>query len=304
MTNRQLDTTLAELSRQRRAFARLDVFAAGGTDKEILLRLRARAIVQLAEGVYADPAHPATWLQRVEAARLEAGPDALACRWTAAALHGFVDFWKGEPHILVPFGSTNHGRLAAIHQSRLLTPADRTLIHGIPTTSVDRTIIDLAGELSPVRLQRLIEGEVISGKLDVSRLGEHFLSLARRGLKGTRKLRAVLQECASDSFQPLQSELEALLLRRLQENGLPAPVRQFHLPWRPPENGWVDFAYPPFLVLLEADGRNWHTRLEQMASDRQRDREVQLHGMRLFRYTWHELLHDPCLVAELRPVLR
>jgi|SRR5947209_2760999 len=110
-------------------------------------------------------------------------------------------------------------------------------------------------------------------------------------------------ECTRVRMRTLLHSKPSQVQRLPAENGLPVPTRQFHLPWRQPENGWVDFAYLVPRVILEADGRNWHTRLEQMANDRRRDREVQLHGYDLYRYTWDELQNEPGLVAELLPIV-
>jgi hypothetical protein len=304
MTNSELDSVIAGIARLRHGvFSRCDVLSAGGTDQEIRARLRSGRWTQLAEGVYGLASHPRTWQQRVEVARSDAGPGAFACRSTAAVLHKFNDFRPGKPHVLVASGRTNHSGIALVHQSRTLQRIDTTVAQGIPCTTPERTVIDLAAKLSYAHLDRVVESELMSKTVKGSRLGERFLALAGPGRPGLATLRSVLDVRLAHGYEPLASELEALLLRRLIENGLPIPTRQFHLPWRQPENGWVDFAYLIPRVILEADGRNWHTRLEQMANDRRRDREVQLHGYDLYRYTWDELQDEPGLVAELLPLV-
>src|SRR2546421_5772859 len=135
MTDRKLDSELAALSRQRMAFTRQQVLALGGTDDQLVRRVRSGQLLEPARGIYTDPAHPCTWLQRVEVARLDASLDALACQPTAAVLNRFDDFRQGRPHILVPFGTTNHSRLAVIHQTRHLGAIDRCYPQGIPSTT-------------------------------------------------------------------------------------------------------------------------------------------------------------------------
>ena len=76
------------------------------------------------------------------------------------------------------------------------------------------------------------------------------------------------------------------------------------MPWRPLENGWVDFAFPWARLFIEVDGRNSHSRLDQMAEDRRRDRETALNKWVVLRYTWYELNRCPeMVVAEIRQAL-
>src|SRR2546423_7327413 len=203
-------------------------------DVQLVWRVRSGQLPEPARGVYTAPARPCTWLQRVEVARLDASLDALACQPTAAVLNRFDDFRQGRPHILVPFGTTNHSRLAVIHQTRHLGAIDRCYPQGIPSTTPERTVIDLAMMLSFERLDRLVESELIHGRIDGERLAERFLSLTRRGLRGSKKLRAILAKRLADGEEVPASVLEALLLRRLRENGLPEPVRSSTFPGGPP----------------------------------------------------------------------
>ena len=46
--------------------------------------------------------------------------------------------------------------------------------------------------------------------------------------------------------------------------GVPLPGRQMLLPGRGPVRGLVDAAYPDARIVIEADGRTYHTRLADM----------------------------------------
>jgi very-short-patch-repair endonuclease len=45
-------------------------------------------------------------------------------------------------------------------------------------------------------------------------------------------------------------------------------------------------------VIVEADGRTWHTRLEDFERDRQRDAEAAAAGFQTLRFTYHQVLHE------------
>jgi very-short-patch-repair endonuclease len=71
------------------------------------------------------------------------------------------------------------------------------------------------------------------------------------------------------------------------------------LPWRSPVNGRVDFAYPEIRLIIELDGRAWHSTLEAFESDRMRDNHAQLAGWRVLRITYRMLKDNPQMVRDL-----
>jgi very-short-patch-repair endonuclease len=121
---------------------------------------------------------------------------------------------------------------------------------------------------------------------------EVFDHVARPGKRGVRNLRVVLAARAP-GYVPPESALESLLLKVLRRGGLPRPVLQYPFPGRPPGEARVDAAYPSSHVLIEADGRRWHTRVDDFVRDRGRDNEVVALGWRVLRFTWEDLRHRP-----------
>ncbi|PLS75190.1 MAG: hypothetical protein CYG61_08490 [Actinobacteria bacterium] len=47
---------------------------------------------------------------------------------------------------------------------------------------------------------------------------------------------------------------------------------------------------------MEGDGRRWHARMDQMATDRRRDRDALNHGWRPYRFVWEEITREPQMV--------
>ena len=89
------------------------------------------------------------------------------------------------------------------------------------------------------------------------------------------------------------SELELIVLRLFQQWGFPEPAMQAALPWRTAGGGRVDFAYPELRLIIEVDGRRWHTSMEAFEQDRLRDNHAQLAGWRVIRITYRMLVEQP-----------
>ena len=81
-----------------------------------------------------------------------------------------------------------------------------------------------------------------------------------------------------------------MALRLLPGMGLSrAGVAAAHCRGDRPVNGRVDFAYPQIRLIIELDGRAWHSTLEAFESDRMRDNHAQLAGWRVLRITYRML---------------
>jgi len=284
-------------SRQFGLFSRAQVLTAGGTASLIDRRLRSTRWSKVAEGVYGLPGWPGSWRRRLMAACLEAGPAAVASHQSAAALHRLPTF--PESPIVVMLAHGDHQRLGRhLRQSTDLRPAHRAVVDGIPVTSIARTLVDLAAcrEVTFPRLAMVVEDAHVNRRCALPALHLLYDELRRPGKRGMRKLGAVLAS-RGPGYVPPESVLERRLLKVLREGGLPAPRRQYPLPWRASAEGRVDLAYPDHRVLLEADGRRWHARMDQMEADRRRDNEALNHGWRPYRFMWADITKHPERVA-------
>ena len=134
----------------------------------------------------------------------------------------------------------------------------------------------------------LIEQSVIERHCTLDGLVETSERLARRGRPGSAVFRTVLNDIGP-GLALSESALEVRAMNLLREAGLPTPVQQYPIPWREARNGRVDLAYPSARVLIELDGRRWHSRSDTIDMDHKRDRAAQLAGWRVFRFTWNQL---------------
>ena len=292
MSSIAFDQSIARLARRQHGVVnRRQCTIAGGTRKMVEHRVATGAWLRLGPGVYAMASAPPTWLRALAAAQLSA-PSAAVAGKAAAALHGFEGFRPGHPAITVPRGSNVRNRLATVHQ---LSAPRLTVVEGLRVLSPIDTLFHIAG-LAPADRTRLAFDQLLASRqLEVEAVARRFLELEPGRRAGIALMRGLLVERLEDGYTPPASVLEALLYAVLDRPGMPPSIRQHPLPGA--ESGaWVDAVIPSSRLVIEADGRTWHTRVRDFARDRHRDRMAAAHGYRTLRFTWVEL-RDPDQVA-------
>jgi len=176
--------------------------------------------------------------------------------------------------------------------------------HGIPTTTPERTVLDLGAVLGRGRLERVLDGALAAGLVSIPELAAAFDAHLRPGRRGLRRLRPLIV-ARGDGFIAPQSQLEAAFLAFVRSRGLPEPVRQHPLAGSVGRIGTVDFAYPEVRVLVELDGRLGHSQVVDFEADRRRDQEAVAIGWRVIRITWRQLHREPDRIERvLRAVLQ
>lgn len=223
---------------------------------------------------------------------------AVASHEAAAEIHGMSGVQQDLAVVTVPTRSTNRFAGVIVHQSTDLIPEDSDEIGGIPVTNPPRTILDLAAVLTVKRLEHVLDHAMAAQIVSYESLAKVLQRVARRGKPGTARLRSILSDRGPGYVAP-ESELERILFQTLEDAGLPAPERQYPMPWRDHRDGRVDLAYPAHRLIIEADGRRWHTLAAAFETDRRRDNLAQLAGWRVLRFTWHQLTEEPQLVSSM-----
>ena len=296
MTRRDVDRAVAALaSRQHNLFTRAQVMDCGGSASLVKRRLAAGLWVGEAHGVYGQAGAVQTWERRLMLAHLDLGPASVVSHRAGAALLRLPDARRGPPELTVPDGASRGSRWR-VHEGDVAA-GDRVRVYGIPVTSVARTVIDMAALVDRRTLQRLIEELLVAGRLHLEPFTARALSNVRPGRRGSAMLAGILEDLGP-GYVPPASELEALLFEVLAAGGLPPPVRQYPLP-SISGHGRVDGSYPPARLLLEVDGRRWHTRAADFERDRRRDIEAGLLGWRLVRFVWGDLVREPAWVCHV-----
>jgi hypothetical protein len=217
---------------------------------------------------------------------------------SAAELHDLPGTTCGLAVVTVNVRKTYRFPDVKVHQLTDLTDDQIVEVEALPVTSAVRTAIDLAVRMGPFSIGRIVDHIVLKGQGSLDEVGDLVLKLARHGKPGMKCLHKVLEVRAGGSFLG-ESQLEVMALRLFREWGFPDPVPQLSLPWRSPVNGRVDFAYPWVRLIIELDGRAWHSTLEAFESDRMRDNHAQLAGWRVLRITYRMLRGQPEMVRDM-----
>jgi very-short-patch-repair endonuclease len=221
----------------------------------------------------------------------------------AALLHG-AERLPTEPVTLTAAHGTHH-RLSGlfVHQIDDMRPGQRMLLRGLPVSAPARAVVELGATRAVDVIGRVADDLVRSCQTTYADIAAVLADLARPGKPGIEKVARMLDE-RGDGFVPPASELERALFAVLDAGGLPAPERQVPLPGRAAVAGLVDGAYRDAQIVLEADGRRWHTRMEAARRDRFRDAQVVRAGWVPLRFVYEQINHDPgevcAVVAETR----
>jgi hypothetical protein len=241
---------------------------------------------RLGRGVIGYAGVPVTFRRAVMAATMSI-EGAVASHESAATLQKFRYLETRPIAISVPPESWH--RLAGVHVHRYQDLSEQwiTTVHGIPTTTPERTMIDLAAVIRPSRLELVLDA-ALAEQFDLGGLILAFNRLARRGRRGIGRLRPLL-EARGDGYVAPDSELERRFLAFVERTGLPEPSRQLPTWWEGRLIGLADFAYPDAQLIVEVDGRLGHTQLTDFELDRWRDQQAIAAGWRVMRITWRQL---------------
>jgi hypothetical protein len=247
---------------------------------------------------------PPTWHQRLWAAVLEAGGEAVVSHRSAAALLGVPGFARGPVEVTVRRGGNHRVTLGVLHETSWLPSNHVVDIEGVPCTTLPRCLFDLAGVEREARVARALDSSLTRLGLAMPRPEEVLAVLGRRGRPGTAAMRRLVA-ARSEGYVPPESELEALVLEVLEVHGLPAPVRQLHVWGGDAPVGRVDLGFPPTPVIVEAQSRRYHSSLSDWEADLARFAEAAAGGRLVIPVTWHQLVHEPEVFAgKVRHALR
>ena len=271
-------------------FSRHQAIGAGATDSLIQRRIRSGLWSVAVPGVFGVPGHPPSFRRSVWAAWLAAPSGAVVSHWSAGNLRRLPGFPPNRFTLTVPHGSTHRNPVATVFQS--VAPPAPELVDGLPVSSIERVLCDVARSTGPMKLARLVDEARTAERTSVVRLRREFLRLARSGRDGITTMRTVL-DAYEDAPAPPRSELERRLDAILAT--IPATARrEAPLPGREWSNERVDRLFDaPRRLIVEGDGRRWHTRTADFRRDRARDREALRAGYPTVRYASEELTDDP-----------
>ncbi len=243
--------------------------------------------VQLAPSVYALPSNPLTWHRQVMAAML-AAPRSSVSGLAAAHLHELDGCRPVRPELTVPRGSGHRCRLRPSPSERSVRPD-----HAWPLPDRNRGT-DALRLRRPARITPRHRRRVRShGRTRHDRVrtgpGRDAPPPTADGAG-----RPGCGRCTSWPCLPATptSVLEVVLYRLLADPRIPRWEGQSTPSWWPSDDERVDAHIPSWRLIVEADGRAWHTRRADFDRDRRRDHIALAHGHRTVRFTHGQLVHE------------
>jgi very-short-patch-repair endonuclease len=291
---RSWDWVIAALAaRQHGVVTREQLLALGLGHGAIDHRVACGRLHPVQRGVYAVGHQVLSRRGRWMAAVLAAGPGAVLSHRSAAALWGIWGTQRAKPEVIV----ARRRRLSGIDTHRIALPDDEiTTRDGIPVTTPARTLLDLAEQLTPQRLERAVH-EAEHRRL-TSPLPLDALLARHRGRRGTVALRAIVDKGRLGSTRT-RSDLELDFLVFLDAHHLERPLVNEEIgPYT------VDALWPAQRLVVELDSRQAHQTAKAFEEDRARDRDLQVWGYKVLRVTWRQLHADARTIdAQLRALL-
>jgi very-short-patch-repair endonuclease len=215
---------------------------------------------------------------------------------------GYDGVTSSRPEISVPVCVKKRSPLVVVHQTRSPLTQRRTR-RGLPITTPERTLVDLAGVLAGEPFEIAFESARRERHVTVESVDRELGRVGAGGRSGADQLRGLLATLASQP--PCESALEVITARMLRTTDLPTPQRQveitaFGTGYR------LDFAWSERRVALECDGRKWHEIQETFERDRHRWNAItSATGYRIVWATWRAVRSRPEeILVPLRNLMR
>jgi hypothetical protein len=282
------DREIGELARrQHGVVARSQLVAMGLGPDAIDWRLQLRRLLPLYRAVYAVGHDGLTREGRWMAAVLAGGAGAVLSHGTAASHWGIRSSGGSWIDVATPRAQRPR-RGIRFHRTSL--PKDEVTVNdGIPTTTVPRTLFDLAAILDPRQLERAINEAEVLRLWDELSLDDLLHRHPRR--PGTRNVRAALRQRRAGACLT-KSDLEELFLNFADRAGLPRPETNVFI-----EGREVDCVWREQRLIIEVDGWETHRTRAAFERDREKSRVLQAAGWHCVPVTFLQLRDAPLEVA-------
>lgn len=283
--------------RQHGVVTRADLLDLGFSRRGIEHRVTTGRLHLISRGIYVAGRPELTPRGRWMAAVLVCGGEAALSHRSAAELWGIG--WEEQGRIDVTIRRRGKIKRSGIRvRSRPSLPErSATRCHGIPVTTPVQTLIDLATEPGPLRLERsvneadkldLVDPETLRRALD-----------AFVGMPGVKTLRTLLDR---HTFRLSDSDLEIFFRPLAIGAGFPIPLTKHRV------LGYeTDFYFPDHGLIVETDGLRYHRTPAQQARAVKRDQTHTAAGLRVLRFTHWQIAYEPnevtAILCQIHPHL-
>lgn len=264
------------------------LYRCGVSRSGIRRAVRAGHLHRLHQGVYAVGHRALTHRSRWKAATMAGGSSAFLSHGPAAELERMLRE-KGRPVELTIASNTGRSRRGLrIHRVATLQLDETTCIDGIPCTTPARTIVDLAAAGN----RRELGWAVKEGEGKIFQRDDVELILARHPSCPGTPLLVEMLALRDPAAGLTDSELEDIFVALCRRYGIPLPEIAVTLHANGARHR-ADFVWPQLRLVVETDGRRWHSGKFATSLDEIRDRDLTIAGYRVQRLTWRQILLDP-----------
>ena len=292
------DLALAELAGRQWGVVSVGQLSAVGIGRAgVTRRVQGGRLRRVHRGVYAVGGAVLPREGRCLAAVLACGPRAVLSHVSAAVHWNLLSYEPPRPEVTAP-ASRKAVPGIRLHRSHSLDAQDTTNHQGIPTTTVYRTLLDIAAHVPKHHLERALAQAERLQPYDHTAITE---TIARaNGHRGTRRLATAIQE----DPQFTRGELEARMRKLARDHGLPQPAFNYTLDVPDHQGLEADCCFPTHRVVIEMDGWETHRIRHAFESDRAKDAALTAAGYAVVCFTYRQLRDDPDSVADrIRAVL-
>jgi len=234
----------------------------------------------------------------VDRAAVLAVPDAVLAGPSAARIHGLpVD----DPRSWIAVTSPARPRVAGLHILRgELSQYDVEFVGGVLVTSRPRTVFDCLRILRDRPAQELLDRALQQRWITVDELAGRVRAFT--GRHGVGRLVNLVASASTGT----RSTAERVAVRLLRGAGITgwranAPV----LDGEGQLIGAGDLVFGAERIIVELDGRAFHTTSDRFERDRRRQNQLIRAGWTVLRFTWRDLTQRPAyVVATIRQLLQ
>ena len=276
--------SVARIAAKQHGLVTAQQLLAAGVSRTTVSRWKQHGLLhRVHRGVYAvghrAPSTEATYTAAVLAAGDGAALAGHAATWLYALVHR-----PPPPEVVTTRHRTVPGVI--VRRTRHLADDHTTVWRGIRTTTLPRTLADLAPRLSLDALALLCHrAEVIHGLRPAAVLRQSTHAKLRAIFEGDHAL--------------LLSRLERGFRKLLREHGLTLPVTNRGIGGR-----YVDCRWPGVRLTVELDSFTSHHPRHAWEDDRERERRARARGDDVRRYNWRDVFEEPAfMLRELESLL-
>jgi hypothetical protein len=276
---------------QHGVLMRQDLLGLGFSAKGIKHRVATGRLHPISTGIYAVGRPDLTPHGRWMAAVLACGDDAVLSHRSAAELWGIGYGDRGLIDVSIRRRSRLERHGLEVRSRPSLPSKSVTRRGGIPVTDPVQTLIDLATELKPLRLERAVNEADKLDLVDPETLRRELP--AHAGQPGVKVLSTLLDR---HTFRLSDSDLEIFFRPLAIAAGFPLPLTKHRV------LGYeTDFYFPDHGLVVETDGLRYHRTPSQQARAAKRDQVHTASGLRVLRFTHWQIAHEP---NEVTAILR